>query len=67
MERDLAQLQGIVIGEKVYMGGGFADSKNAVQVFQYDPSGDEWSHLPPHHVEGFAMAQFEGSLITVGV
>ena len=55
--------EGIVIGEKVYMGGGGTEYN---QVFQYDPSKDEWSRLPPCQVVLFAMAQFEGSLITVG-
>jgi len=59
--------QAVMIGEKVYMGGGFTDSaEDRKQVFQYDPSRDGWSRLPPHHLVVFAMAQFEGSLITVG-
>ena len=59
--------QVVMIGEKVYIGGGFTDSvEDRKQVFQYDPSRDGWSSLPPHHVVVFAMAQFEGNLITVG-
>ena len=57
----------VVIGEKVYIGG--VDTENVAddyQVLQYDPSRDEWSRLPPHHVAVFAMAQFKGNLITVG-
>ena len=59
--------QAVVMGEKIYMGGG--DSENHEEnhrVFQYDPSRDEWRHLPLHHVRFFAMAQFMGHLITVG-
>ena len=53
------------------MGGGVTKHElieNALQVFQYDPSRNEWSHLrlPPHHIVSFAMAQFMGNLITVG-
>ena len=65
----MQKLQAVVIGEKVYMGGGLTDyefTENALQVFQYDQSGDEWSRLPPHHVIYFALAQFKGNLITVG-
>ena len=81
--------QAVVIGEKVYVGGGLThdddeeeeegkdeddgddeeegdNSHLAKQVFQYDPSQDEWSHLPPHRVIWFAMVQFMGHLITVG-
>ena len=59
--------QVVMIGEKVYIGGGFTDSvEDRKQVFQYDPSRDGWSRLPPHQVVVFAMAQFEGNLITVG-
>ena len=36
------------------------------QVFQYDSFSNEWSRLPLLKVIFFAMAQFEGDLITVG-
>ena len=65
----MEKLQAVVIGEKVYMGGGLTDNEyieNVLQIFQYDPSGDEWSHLPPCQVGFFAMARFKGNLITVG-
>ena len=59
--------QAIVMGEKVYMGGGHTEhGEDRNQFFQYDPSQDEWSRLPPHKVAYFAMAQFMGHLITVG-
>ena len=55
------------IGEKVYIGGGHTgDKDDTFQVFQYDPSRDEWSRLPPCQVIFFAMAHFAGNLITVG-
>ena len=54
-----------MMGEKVYMGGGITENEDDDQVFQYDPSRDEWSRLPPCQVEFFAMAQFMGHLITV--
>ena len=59
--------QAIVMGEKIYVGGGTTESVvDYYQVFQYDPSRDGWSRLPPHQVKFFAMAQFMGHLITVG-
>ena len=58
--------QAVVMGEKVYMGGGDAENDEDHQVFQYDPSRDKWSRLPPLQVIFFAMAQFMGHLITVG-
>ena len=67
MPVNMERPQAVVMGEKVYIGGGATDSvEDCNQVFQYDPSRNGWSRLPPHHVIGFAMAQFEGNLITVG-
>ena len=63
----MTKTQAVVMGEKVYIGGGGTElSEDRNQVFQYNASQNEWSHLPPHHMVGFAMAQFTGSLITVG-
>ena len=63
----MTKTQAVVTGEKVYIGGGGTElSEGRKQVFQYDPSRNEWSGLPHHHMVGFAMAQFMGSLITVG-
>ena len=59
--------QAVVVREKVYVGGGHTEGiEDDHQVFQYDPSQDEWSRLPPHQVVLFVMAQFVGHLITVG-
>jgi len=59
--------QAVVIGEKVYMGGGVTEEiEDSYHVFQYNISLNEWSHLPKHPVHRFAMTQFMGSLITVG-
>ena len=64
----MARPQVVSIGEKVYIGGRLAgdDKDDIFQVFQYDPSRDEWSRLPPCQVVFFAMAHFAGNLITVG-
>ena len=63
----MSKAQAVVMGEKVYIGGGVTDIVSDFnQVLQYDPSRDEWSRLPPHHIVAFGMAQFEGNLITVG-
>ena len=49
------------------MGGGNTEHVEDNQyVFQYNPSRDEWSRLPPCQMIFFAMAQFVGHLITVG-
>jgi len=59
--------QSVVMGEKVYVGGGDTEKwDDKFQFFQYNTIKDEWSCLPPHHVLFFAMAQFTGKLITVG-
>ena len=63
----MSRMQVVVMGEKVYMGGGHTeDDEDAYWVFQYNSSQDEWSHLPSHSAFFFAMAQFSGNLITVG-
>ena len=62
----MSRSQAVVMGEKVYTGGGITEhGEDRNQVFQYDPSRNEWSYLPPHK-DFFAMAQFMGHLITVG-
>ena len=59
--------QAVVVGEKVYVGGGdTANFDEHFQVFQFDPSRDEWSCLTSCQVALFALAQFMGNLITVG-
>ena len=61
--------QAVVMGGKVYVGGGstmYSPCESCNQVFQYDSFSNEWSRLPPLKVIFFAMAQFEGALITVG-
>ena len=62
----MASAQAVVMGEKVYIGGGLTEDNN--RVFQYDPSRDEWSRLPPHQIayRYFSMAQFMRHLIIVG-
>ena len=62
----MAIAQVVVMGDKVYIGGGSTEVKDRNQVFQYDLFRDEWNRLPPHQVGFFAMAQFMGHLITVG-
>ena len=70
---EMSRPQVVVMREKVYIGGGrtkrvdnYTYLRPLKCVFQYDPSRDEWSRLPPCQVIGFAMAQFAGNLITVG-
>ena len=52
--------------EKIYIGGDTENAGDNHHVFKYDPSRDEWSHLPPHQVSLFCIAQFMGHIITVG-
>ena len=57
----------IVVGEKMYLGGGYTTEKNAAhKVFQYDRRGNMWNILPNCPVMWFGMAYFMGRIITVG-
>ena len=57
----------IVVGEKVYVGGGATDSDDDhCLVFQYNPASDEWTTLPFCPVTGFGLGQLSGELLTVG-
>ena len=65
----MSRPQVVLVREKVYVGSGTvvrAENVEKYLVFQYTPSRDEWSRLPPHSLRYFAMAQFTGYLITVG-
>jgi len=59
--------QAVVVGEKVYVGGGLTEKiGDRFHVFQYTTARDEWNRLPPHTVYIFAMAQYTAKIITVG-
>ena len=61
------RMQVVVIGEKVYAGGGVTDPKEEIYtVLMYDMVKDEWGRLTNHCVGLFAMGGFQGNLITVG-
>ena len=63
----MAKAHAVIVGEKVYMGGGTTKRVEYCNwIFQYDTSQDEWNYLPPSQTIYFAMAQFERNLITVG-
>ena len=63
----MCNAQAVVMGEKVYVGGGdTVEVEDRHHVFQYHTSRDEWSRLPPHPLIFFGIAQFAGHLITVG-
>ena len=63
----MSRVQAIVVGEKVYLGGGsITDIGNANKVFQYNRREDTWSTLPHCPVRLFGMAHFMGRIITVG-
>ena len=63
----MSSSQAIVVGEKVYVGGGFTpDIGDMRKVFQYNRRGDTWSTLPRCPVGWFGMAHFMSRIITVG-
>ena len=63
----VTRMQVVVIGEKVYIGGGDIETREDITaVLMYDLAKDEWGRLPNHCVRIFALGQFQGNLITVG-
>ena len=59
--------QVVVIGDKIYVGGGSTDSRaDSYLVFQYNSVGGEWTTLPPCPVRYFGLGQLSGELLTVG-
>ena len=61
------QAQSIVIGNKVYVGGGnTGDSETDALVFEYSPSEDKWNILPPAPITLFGLGQLLGELVIVG-
>jgi len=61
---EMCTAQAVAMGKKVYVRGGTIEK--CEDVFQYNTSNGEWSHLPPHPVYRSSLAQFTGHLITVG-
>ena len=67
MGRPVALSRAVVVGVKVYVGGGVTDRKDDhYLVCQYDPASDEWTTLPPCTVTRFGLGQLSGELLTVG-
>ena len=63
----MARPQVVVVGEKIYVGGGAADSHDDYYlVFRYNPDRDRWSTLPYSPVHDFGLGQFLGELCMVG-
>ena len=61
------EAQTVVVGDKVYCGGGGADGDdNEYRVFCYIPSKDSWNSLPHCDVCYFGLSQVRGKLVTVG-
>ena len=56
--------QAIVIGGKVYLGGGKSESSKQVMV--YEPKHEVWATLPHYQYELFAMTVIEDQLVVVG-
>ena len=64
---EMARAQAIVVGGKVYVGGGATPDKGDWhKVFQYNRRGDTWSTLPHSPVRLFGMAHFMGRITAAG-
>ena len=60
-------IQAIVIGDKVYVGGGYTPSPEIDYIVMvYSLASGSWSKLPPHKTRWFGMAAVNNQLILVG-
>ena len=62
----MSAAQTVVIGDRVYCGGGIAAGDDDHRVFSYSPLEDTWSSLPSSDVRYFGLGQVRGKLVTVG-
>ena len=61
------QAQSIVIGNKVYVGGGnTGDDEADSLIFEYNVGEDSWDILPPVPVTLFGLGQLLGEVVVVG-
>ena len=61
------QAQSVVIGDKVYVGGGnTGDDEADSLVFEYTSSEDKWTTLPPAPIMLFGVGQLLGEVVIVG-
>ena len=61
-------IQAIVIGDNVYIGGGYTliSLVNCCTVMVYSLASGSWSKLPPHETQWFGMAAVNNELVLVG-
>ena len=60
-------VQSVVLGSKVYVGGGGADSdRNDCTVMVYDITRDQYSTLPQYNAKWFAMTSLNSQLVLAG-
>ena len=59
-------IQAIVIGDNIYVGGGSALLWKSPIVMVYSLASESWSKLPPHKTEWFGMAAVNNQLVLVG-
>ena len=63
----MSRPQVVVVGEKVYVGGGSTDTNDDLcLVFKYNPASGKWTTLRPCPVRRFGLGQLSGELLTVG-
>jgi hypothetical protein len=59
-------IQAVVIGDNVYVGGGYTSAGNKYTVMVYSLASGSWSKLPPHTTQWFGMVAVNNQLVLVG-
>ena len=56
----------VVIGDRVYYGGGIAEKQHEHIVYCYHIRSDDWTSLDPLPIKSFGLGKFNGKLIALG-
>lgn len=58
--------QAVVLGDRIYMGGGFATSEHVAKILEFDPCNEEWKELEKQcPTKYFGMAVIKRKLFVV--
>lgn len=66
LQTSIYQGHTVVIGDRVYYGGGIAEEQHEHIVYYYHITSDDWTSLDPLPIKSFGLGKFNGKLIALG-